>query len=165
MCVAICNGCGKYRAQLYSRQKTGEDGSSINESLCDECNRGLNKGPIGCIAALAVFVAPVLLLLGYCTSQRETKADTAADTVASDKDAPQSSLAVQILDARVGGELRLKTDLKDGDSARFSDEFVSRLSGGNLMLCGEVNSKNGFGAYTGFKRFIASPNPEVARFV
>ena len=29
------------------------------------------------------------------------------------------------------------------------------------MLCGRVNSKNSFGGFTGFKRFIASPNPDA----
>ena len=30
-----------------------------------------------------------------------------------------------------------------------------------MLLCGEVNSKNAFGGYTGYKRFIASPNPDA----
>lgn len=42
----------------------------------------------------------------------------------------------------------VKKILKDPDSAKFQN-----MNG----LCGEVNSKNGFGAYTGYVRFIGTP--------
>lgn len=41
----------------------------------------------------------------------------------------------------------VKTKLKDAQSAEFKN-----MKG----MCGEVNAKNGFGAYTGFKRYVAS---------
>ncbi|NNH02217.1 hypothetical protein HLH18_15605 [Acinetobacter sp. ANC 5414] len=47
----------------------------------------------------------------------------------------------------VDSEIALKKFLKDPDSAEI------RNRNGN---CGEVNSKNSFGGYTGFRRFIAS---------
>ena len=34
----------------------------------------------------------------------------------------------------------------------------NRVEGGGMALCGEVNAKNSFGGYLGFRRFIASPN-------
>lgn len=40
--------------------------------------------------------------------------------------------------------------LKDPESVRFRDVFVMRES-----VCGEVNAKNSYGGYVGFKRFIA----------
>lgn len=40
----------------------------------------------------------------------------------------------------------VKLTLKDPDSAKFRNQSSS---------CGEVNAKNSFGAYTGFKRFIS----------
>ena len=79
-------------------------------------------------------------------------------------DPANTSLNEQI-DAKVAGEMNIKAMLKDEDSAEFRNEFVSRLNGGNLMLCGEVNSKNGFGALTGYKRFIASPNPNAPSII
>ena len=39
----------------------------------------------------------------------------------------------------------VRSTLKDGESARFRNQWE---------LCGEVNAKNGFGAYTGFQRYI-----------
>lgn len=68
-------------------------------------------------------------------------------------------------DAKFMAEMNLKALLKDSDAVRYRDVVLSRLDGGNLMLCGKVNSKNSFAAYTGFKRFIASPNPDAPTLV
>ncbi|WP_151764889.1 hypothetical protein [Acinetobacter soli] len=43
----------------------------------------------------------------------------------------------------------VKALLKDPDSAKFQN-----MNG----MCGEVNSKNSFGAYNGFKKFIGTPD-------
>ena len=47
---------------------------------------------------------------------------------------------------RLGRE-RVQQFLKDADSAKFRNE---------VAYCGEVNAKNGFGAFTGFKKYIAA---------
>lgn len=44
--------------------------------------------------------------------------------------------------------------LKDPDSAEFRGFFPGQ-SNGNAIGCGEVNSKNTFGGYTGFKRYVS----------
>lgn len=41
----------------------------------------------------------------------------------------------------------VRTTLKDGDSAKFRNQY---------KMCGEVNAKNSFGAYTGFTKFIVT---------
>lgn len=41
--------------------------------------------------------------------------------------------------------------LKDPESAQFRDEYIMGRN-----LCGQVNSKNSYGAYAGFTRFISS---------
>lgn len=46
----------------------------------------------------------------------------------------------------------LKNILKDPGSAQFKGEFISSMG----WYCGEVNSKNGLGGYTGYERFISS---------
>lgn len=45
----------------------------------------------------------------------------------------------------------ITVDLKDPSSAQFRNERMSESG----WLCGEINSKNSYGAYTGFKRFTA----------
>lgn len=44
--------------------------------------------------------------------------------------------------------------MKDPASAQFRTLVVSRASG-ERALCGEINAKNAFGAYVGFRPFIA----------
>jgi hypothetical protein len=49
--------------------------------------------------------------------------------------------------------------LKDPESARFREMFVSSQSdGGSLrpVLCGQVNAKNSMGGYGGFQRFVVT---------
>lgn len=48
----------------------------------------------------------------------------------------------------------IRSLLKDPSSAAFRNTFVSRATG-SPMVCGEVNAKNSFGGYVGYKRFIA----------
>lgn len=42
-------------------------------------------------------------------------------------------------------------EMKDPGSAQFRGVFTYR----DLMVCGEVNAKNAFGGYVGFKRFVS----------
>jgi len=51
----------------------------------------------------------------------------------------------------------------DPESANFRNLVSVRGDDGNLiMVCGEVNARNRLGGYTGFKRFISSPERNVA---
>ena len=46
--------------------------------------------------------------------------------------------------------------MKDGSSAEFRNVFFN--NNGTPVSCGEVNSKNSFGAYSGYQRFISAGN-------
>ncbi|HHV68920.1 MAG TPA: DUF4124 domain-containing protein [Ochrobactrum intermedium] len=46
----------------------------------------------------------------------------------------------------------VRASLKDPDSANFND---LQHVGDGRALCGQVNAKNSYGGYTGFKRFVA----------
>lgn len=46
----------------------------------------------------------------------------------------------------------LEDRLKDAESARVRRLQVNKVDG-TLHLCGEVNSKNSYGAYVGYERF------------
>lgn len=48
--------------------------------------------------------------------------------------------------------------LKDPDSVRFRNEFLSYSDGQPpvVSLCGQVNAKNSFGGYSGFEGFIST---------
>ena len=47
-------------------------------------------------------------------------------------------------------------DLKDPDSAKFRDIgiYKSTTGKGGVTVCGEINAKNAYGAYIGFRRFM-----------
>ena len=46
-------------------------------------------------------------------------------------------------------------DLKDPFSVRYRDVFLSKSPRGDI-ICGELNAKNSYGAYSGFKRFYSN---------
>lgn len=49
------------------------------------------------------------------------------------------------------------SSLKDPDSAKFRNVAVKSF-GILKVVCGEVNGKNSYGGYVGFKRFVAGVN-------
>ncbi|MBP7722476.1 MAG: hypothetical protein KA155_08055 [Alphaproteobacteria bacterium] len=49
----------------------------------------------------------------------------------------------------------VRNHLKDPSSAKFRNSVFHRWQG-TPVVCGEVNSKNSFGGFGGFQRFIAS---------
>lgn len=55
---------------------------------------------------------------------------------------------------------RLKSVLKDPESAEFSGVFVSYLNG-SPVVCGYVNSKNSFGGFSGTQRFVSAGTVQV----
>ena len=94
------------------------------------------------VFALLLFIALPFLASDDSDSQAEP-VQASVKTVASSQSEQSKRIQVQT-DSRIA----LKNFLKDSNSAEI------RNHNGN---CGEVNSKNSFGGYTGFKRFIASP--------
>lgn len=50
----------------------------------------------------------------------------------------------------------MEGSLKDPESVQFREVKVGRKPGEPVdYVCGKMNAKNGFGAYTGFRRFLA----------
>ncbi|OED41995.1 hypothetical protein AB833_08190 [Chromatiales bacterium (ex Bugula neritina AB1)] len=50
-------------------------------------------------------------------------------------------------------EKLVKSRLKDPKSAKFKDTYFTNLNGSSTV-CGQVNSKNGFGGFSGYLNFI-----------
>jgi hypothetical protein len=53
------------------------------------------------------------------------------------------------------GQETIKKKLRDPESAQFRNMFFCFGKRNNPMTCGEVNSKNGFGGYSGFQPFVS----------
>lgn len=106
---------------------------------------------VGAIIAgvLVTIVGVPLILVSMCSTKLPSN------------DASQSGgVPFEIQAAVAVGQTRLESSLKDAPSARFQDRFVSR-AGKRLVYCGEVNARNSFGGYNGFRRFIVGPNDPV----
>ncbi len=56
---------------------------------------------------------------------------------------------------KVAAETLIKNRLRDPSSAEFSSIEVQRVPGFAPVVCGLVNSRNGFGGMSGPQRFIA----------
>jgi hypothetical protein len=55
---------------------------------------------------------------------------------------------------------RVRSKLKDPNSAQFSGVFISKAAGAPI-ICGKINAKNSFGGYTGYQRFISGGTIQV----
>lgn len=62
------------------------------------------------------------------------------------------------------GKAAVKEKLKDPDSANFRNTFFHMSGKGLPFACGEVNSKNSFGAYGGYQKFISMGAAELTYF-
>lgn len=62
---------------------------------------------------------------------------------------------------------KVAEDLKDPQSTQFRNVFVSDQKSKNFdaVVCGEFNSKNGFGAYAGFLPFIYQEQAPGTRMI
>ena len=67
------------------------------------------------------------------------------------EESPEQKLRRMQMDLIVSAQIAVSGILKDPDSAKFRNQRGD---------CGEVNSKNSFGAYTGYVRYIA-PKPDL----
>jgi hypothetical protein len=59
------------------------------------------------------------------------------------------------------GKNAVKQRLKDPSSVEFRNVYFHRGSESIPVTCGEVNSKNSFGGYVGFQKFISGGSLEL----
>lgn len=55
--------------------------------------------------------------------------------------------------AKARAEGYIRAQMRDPDSAKFTDVEIIRSVGTPYAICGSVNAKNAFGAYAGARRF------------
>lgn len=95
----------------------------------------------------------------YTSSYTPSSASTPATTAKSPKSVPTVA-AVRTTPAQIETYRKATAEtLRDPESARFRNLRVVKDSEGTLGLCGELNAKNGFGAYTGSEPFYAAIVP------
>lgn len=160
-----CKHCG-YRFEVEqeppvapveaSGSPVAPDPSNPSPGWADRTFEGGGKGLVGCLG----FVVAAIGLFGVLFW------GSGPDAPSHNLEPPSRATANEDnFSAKYAAEINLKAMFKDADAVKYQDVILTRLEGGNLMLCGKVNSKNSFGAYTGYKRFIASPNPGAPTLV
>ena len=100
---------------------------------CPSCGAEHKRTTPKWMIAVALLVA---LAIGVVMGMPKTSSPT-----------PEKTAQVKAIEQQTQSRLALQNYLKDPISAQIRN---------HKGYCGEVNSKNSFGAYTGFKRFIAT---------
>ena len=106
----------------------------FNNTHCPSCGAVYKKITPKWIIIVAILVA---LMVGVVIGMPKSTPPS-----------PEKSAQIKAIEQQTQSRIALQGYLKDPVTAQI------RNHKGN---CGEVNSKNSFGGYTGFKRFIASP--------
>ena len=102
------------------------------------------------IISLLVLSFFVFLFMKGC--EKRSEEETALETEKEAKYQDEREIENKKIDLIFHGERQIISKLKDGASASFSNVFISTTD----FVCGEVNSKNSFGGYSGFQRFISA---------
>ena len=112
-----------------------------------------------------VQAALTMVLLGAygCASQPEPVIDTSEakpEIKQSEPRKPREKLPVTEAQAEKAKDA-VRHGLKDPDSAQFRDLYEvpsMRDDSGSRAVCGEVNARNSYGGYVGFRRFLYLPS-------
>ena len=93
-----------------------------------------------------------IVLLGLSAVALSSCGDGGSSATSSEPSESEMMARFQVL-----SKTKLEESLRDPGSAKYQDVAAHRVSSGGFVFCGMINAKNGFGGYTGFERFIASP--------
>lgn len=87
-------------------------------------------------------VLALVALLGWCTFRG---------------DGPKGEFATKVTEQGKFdvAHTAVKARLRDGESAEFRNDQIGKAAGSEIV-CGEVNSRNGFGGMTGFQRYVSN---------
>jgi len=58
-------------------------------------------------------------------------------------------------------EMQLRHEFKDPDSVEFEEIKVYPSTKGTTSVCGRLNGKNSYGAYTGYTKFVYFPDLKI----
>lgn len=98
----------------------------------------------GCASPSGVYQSPIQNL--RTISMNEARGYATETRLFFEKNGPEKTIAAAQDAAKKG--------LKDPDSAKFQKLRIADFEGGKVV-CGEINAKNSYGGYVGYKPFIA----------
>jgi len=123
--------------------KCGECGSEVSSKakICQKCGAAVPAG-----LTVAKVLIPIIIVLAVW--QISKKPDVNTPTAEEKKTQFDNSLIAR-------GREAVLSNLKDPESAKFGQTYISTDKNGVHYVCGTVNTKNGFGGMTGFQPFIS----------
>ena len=140
--ATVCKHCG----HTYSAEEIAQE--RRNEAAANKATG------IGCLVIIGL-----LLLMAACGAifggDDEDSTTTSSARKAEEK--KEMSDVETMSGFQVLAKQKMEETLRDPGSAKYQDVYAHKIGDGNFIFCGRVNAKNGFGGYTGFERFVASP--------
>lgn len=146
MAVKNCKECGK---QVSTKAKK-----------CPHCGAKAPKRTSLLVWVLIGVIGYVFYMVGQGnldTAPSKAESSLSAEQQAEiEREAERRAQASYERDLVYEAKKTVAASLKDPDSAQFRDVFFNETAKGGSVVCGQVNSKNSLGAYTGFQRFISN---------
>lgn len=106
----------------------------------------------GSVVAVALSAAALAAGIGSSPSLRQQLCDT-GDRITGRSDCLRHARGEKYAVFVARAKDAITRNFKDPATAQWRNVFISHPVGGAPALCGEVNARNGFGAYTGFRSF------------
>lgn len=125
---------------------------SDKAKACPNCGAPVPKktSPVTWFALISI-----ILMLVFGLPQPENKHSATSKTTTHSNANKSNDESKQIAWIDKGKE-SVKERLKDPSSAKFRNVYFNRGKDNIPMTCGEVNSKNSFGGYSGYIKFISA---------
>lgn len=154
--------------------KCSECGNEISDkaAACPKCGAPAPGAPAKAPAPAPAPAAPVkkpptqygcgslilLLLIGGAvfSSFLDRRAPTASQSAVNAPPSPEQQLREAARAALALAERAVRAGLKDPESAKFGKLIAVKTEAGGVLVCGDVNARNSFGAYGGSKKFMWS---------
>ena len=142
---------------------------SKNARACPKCGAPQKKrtSPITKLLAYIMFGSLGISIFAMIKSQSLSSSNSAGSTTTQASPQQFSSNKEMFLADKGKALAWMEADkssieemLKDADSAEFRDVVISFYSD-SPVTCGQVNAKNSFGGYAGFKDFVAGKSAGI----
>ncbi|MEG3089181.1 hypothetical protein [Sphingomonas sp. PB4P5] len=110
--------------------------------------------PVSAAKVILIVSAAILVMLVVAAMSRSANPGS-SDLTSDGTNSVTSDTGITTGTYRAAAQELVKQHLHDPSSAEFSDIRVIPAGGGKpIIVCGKVNSKNGFGGMNGAKRFV-----------
>jgi hypothetical protein len=150
--------------------KCKECGAEISTKAdsCPQCGAKRKKNSGCALVLLGLLLLFIVAAIVAPDAQSPTSTAPSAANTSSDSAEPAGEPAESPADRETRemvwmerGKDAARSKLKDPDSAKFQNVYFHQGKDGVPLTCGEINSKNSFGGYGGFQKFISAGQADL----